>query len=145
MAVSPWFAVTFSIRRWALFVIGLTVTATMLIPCTSNLALLYLLRLVQGLCGGLAIPLLMTTALRALPPPIRLFGLAAYATTATFFPNLAAALAALWADGGDGRLGWPFAFYEAVPLAVVAAALVWWGMRARRCSSTGGGCSTGGD
>ena len=70
----------------------------------------------------------MTTALRALPPPIRLFGLAAYATTATFFPNLASALAALWAEAGDGPLGWQFAFYEAVPLAVVAASLVWWGM-----------------
>lgn len=128
MAVSPWFAVTFSIRRWALFVVALTVTSTVLIPCAGNLALLYGLRLVQGLCGGLAIPLLMTTALRALPPPIRLFGLAAYATTATFFPNLAASLAALWAEAGDGRLGWQFAFYEAVPLAVVAAALVWWGM-----------------
>ena len=128
MAISPWFAVTFSMRRWALFVIGLTVTSTLLIPCTTNLTLLYGLRMLQGLCGGLAIPLLMTTALRALPPPIRLFGLAAYATTATFFPNLAAALAALWAESGDGRLGWQFAFYEAVPLAVVAAALVWWGM-----------------
>ncbi len=128
MAISPWFAVTFSMRRWALFVIALTVTSTVLIPCTTNLTLLYGLRLVQGLCGGLAIPLLMTTALRALPPPIRLFGLAAYATTATFFPNLASALAALWAEAGDGRLGWQFAFYEAVPLAVIAASLVWWGM-----------------
>ncbi len=29
MAISPWFAVTFSMRRWALFVIGLTVASTL--------------------------------------------------------------------------------------------------------------------
>ena len=128
MAVSPWFAVTFSMRRWSLFVIALTAVSSVLITVTSNLAMLYVLRLVQGMCEGLTIPLLMTTALRALPPPIRLFGLAAYATTATFFPNLAATLAALWANGGDGSLGWQFGFYEAVPLSIIAASLVWWGM-----------------
>ena len=128
MALSPWFAVTFSMRRWSLFVIALTAVSTVLITVTSNLSMLYGLRLVQGMCEGLTIPLLMTTALRALPPPIRLYGLAAYATTATFFPNLAATLAALWAEGGDGSLGWQFGFYEAVPLGVVAASLVWWGM-----------------
>ena len=128
MATSPWFSVTFSMRRWALFVIGLTAASTILIPCTSVLAILYGLRVVQGMCGGLAIPLLMTTALRALPPAIRPYGLAAYATTATFFPNLATSIAALWQHGGDGRLGWQFGFYEAIPLAVLAASLVWWGM-----------------
>jgi MFS transporter, DHA2 family, multidrug resistance protein len=128
MATSPWFSVTFSMRRWALFVIALTAVSTILIPCTSTLAILYVLRGVQGLCGGLAIPLLMTVALRALPPAIRPFGLAAYSTTATFFPNLATSLAALWQEAGDGKLGWQFGFYEAVPLAILAACLVWWGM-----------------
>ena len=128
MAMSPWFAVTFSMRRWSLFVIALTAVSTVLITVTRDLAMLYGLRLVQGMCEGLTIPLLMTTALRALPPPIRLFGLAAYATTATFFPNLAATLAALWAQGGDGSLGWQFGFYEAVPLSITAASLVLWGM-----------------
>ncbi|WP_428392865.1 MFS transporter [Lichenicoccus sp.] len=127
MAVSPWFAVTLSLRRWSLFVIALTCVSTVFIPLTSNLTLLYGLRTVQGLCGGLTIPLLMTTALRALGPQIRLFGLAAYALTVTFFPNLSAAIAAFWVQNGAGP-GWPFAFYEAVPLAAIAAVLVWHGM-----------------
>ena len=128
MAVSPWFLVTFSLRRWALFVIGLTAVATMLIPFTSNLALLFGLRSVQGLCEGLTIPLLMTTALRALGPAIRLYGLAAYSLSATVFPSAATALAAFWMQTGDGVLGWHFAFWEAGPIAAFAASLVWWGM-----------------
>lgn len=128
MAVSPWFSVTLTLRRWLLFVITLTCVSTLLIPTTSNLTLLFGLRIVQGLCGGLTIPLLMSTALRALPPPIRLYGLAAYALTATFFPNLATAFAAVWMQGGDGSLGWQFAFYQAVPLGALAGLLVWYGM-----------------
>lgn len=44
----------------------------------------------QGLAEGLTIPLLMAIALKVLPPPIRLFGLAAYALTATFLQAIGA-------------------------------------------------------
>ncbi|MCQ8240742.1 MFS transporter [Rhizosaccharibacter radicis] len=128
MSCSPWFAITFGLRRWTLFVICFACVTTLLIPTTANLTLLYVLRVLQGLSGGLTIPLLMTTALRALPPPIRLYGLAAYALTATFFPNLSTLMAALWTEAGDGPLGWQFSFYEALPLATIAALLVWYGM-----------------
>jgi len=125
MSISPWFAVTLTLRRWSLFVIALTAASSVFVPLAPNLTILFGLRFLQGLCGGLTIPLLMTTALRALPPPIRLYGLAAYALTATFFPNLSAALAALWGGQGDSPLGWQFAFYEAAPLSLVAGVLVW--------------------
>ena len=128
MAISPWFAITLSLRRWTLGVIATTALSSVLIPTTHNLTLLYLLRGVQGLCGGFTIPLLMTTALRALPPAIRLYGLACYSLTATFFPNLALAVAALWMGTGDSPLGWQWAFVEAVPLGLIAASLVWYGM-----------------
>ncbi len=128
MSVSPWFLLTFSLRRWSLFVIVLTAASTVLIPLTSNLTLLYGLRVLQGLSEGLTIPLVFTTALRALGPAIRLYGLAVYALTATVFPSLAPALAALWEGTGDGVLGWPFAFWQAIPIAVLAFSLVWWAM-----------------
>ena len=88
MSMAPWLSVTFSLRRFALFAIALCFASSLLILTSSNLAMLYAFRLLQGLSGGLTIPLLMVTALRALPPPIRLYGLAAYALTATFFPAL---------------------------------------------------------
>ena len=127
MAISPWFALTLTLRRWSLFVIALTCASTVFIPLTTNLTLLYGLRTLQGLCNGLTIPLLMTTALRALGPQIRLYGLAAYALTVTFFPNLSTAIAAFWVQNGAGP-GWQFAFYEAAPLAAISSVLVWYGM-----------------
>jgi hypothetical protein len=69
---------------------------------------LFSLRLVQGLCNGLTVPLLMTTALRVLGPPVRLYGLACYALTATFVPNISDIVAALWTDCVD----WHFIFLQ---------------------------------
>ncbi len=128
MSISPWFLLTLSIRRWGLFVIALTCASTVAIPSTSNLTVLYGLRILQGMSEGLTIPLVFTIALRALGPPIRLYGLAAYSLTATVFPSLAFAFAALWAGAGDGVLGWQFAFWQAIPIDAVAAALLWYGM-----------------
>ena len=124
MSMAPWLSVTFSLRRFAFFAIGLCCASSLLILASSNLALLYSLRLLQGLSGGLTIPLLMVTALRALPPPTRLYGLAAYALTATFFPALSTGVAALWVDGLD----WRFVFLQVVPLCAMSSVLVWYGM-----------------
>jgi MFS transporter, DHA2 family, multidrug resistance protein len=66
----------------------------------------------------------MTTALRVLDAPIRLYGLAAYALSATFFPALGATVSALWTDS----VGVEFAFYQDIPLCALAALLVWFGM-----------------
>jgi DHA2 family multidrug resistance protein len=124
MALAPWFLVTFTARRFALFVIALGCLSSILIPLGPGIEGIYALRLLQGLAGGMTIPLLMTIALMVLSPPIRLYGLAVYALTATFTPNLAATLGALWTD----VVGWRFVFFEAIPLCSVAALLVWWGL-----------------
>lgn len=125
MGLAPWLAITFTLRRFMLFVIifgGLTALA---IPTTSSLPVLYTLQLLLGLSGGLTIPLLIMTAFRVLDPPIRLYGLAAYALTATCFPYLSESLAALWTSGP----GWQFVFIESVPFSVIAAGLVWYGIK----------------
>ena len=125
MAVSPWWAITVSLRRMTLFVTFLACVSTLCVPFSDNLAWIYGFRILQGLSVGLTIPLLMTTALRVLGPEIRLVGLACYALTATFSAPFAATLAALWVDVvGD----WRFVFLEAIPLCTAAAALLWWGM-----------------
>ena len=124
MAMAPFLLVTFSLRHFTLFVLLLNVTSSMLIPVSPDAAALYLLRILQGLSGGLTIPLLMTTALRVLDPPIRLYGLAVYALTATFTPALATSMAALWTD----QVGWRFVFLEALPLCTAAGLLAWFGL-----------------
>jgi MFS transporter, DHA2 family, multidrug resistance protein len=122
MAISPWMAMTFTLRRWTLFAIVLCCSSSVLIPFSPNIEAIYALRLLQGLAGGLIIPLLMTTALRVLTPNIRLYGLAVYALTATFTPALAATVAAFWTDAVD----WRFVFLQSVPLCALAGVLVWY-------------------
>ncbi len=124
MSIATFWAVTLSIRRFALFAIALSAASTLCIPATSDLALLYGLRFVEGLASGFTIPLLLTVALQVLPPPIKLYGLAAYALTATFGPNVSTALSALWTD----LVGWQFVFYEDLPLCTLAGLLVWHGV-----------------
>src|SRR6202035_3895924 len=122
MAVSPWLAVTVTLRRWTLFAIALCCSSSVLIPFSPNIEAIYALRLLQGLAGGLIIPLLMTTALRVLTPNIRLYGLAVYALTASFTPPLAATVAAFWTDVVD----WRFVFLQSIPLCSLAGVLVWY-------------------
>lgn len=125
MAFAPWNAVTFTLRRFTLFAIGLACVTTGLIPFAASLPELLTLRLIQGLSSGLTIPQLMTTALRVLAPQIHIYGLAVYALTVTFTPNISISLAALWVDVmGD----WRFVFLQAVPLDAIAAVLVWYGL-----------------
>src|SRR5258705_1586148 len=120
MAISPWLLMTFTLRRWTLFAIALCGASSVLIPFGPNIEAIYALRLLQGLAGGMIIPLLMTTALRILTPNIRLYGLAVYALTATFIPALASTVAALWAD----IVGWRFVFLQTIPLCSLARGLV---------------------
>jgi DHA2 family multidrug resistance protein len=122
MAISPWLAMTFTLRCWTLFAIALCGASSVLIPFSPNVEAIYALRLLQGLAGGMIIPLLMTTAFRVLTPNIRLYGLAIYALTATFTPALAATVTALWTDIVD----WRIVFLQAVPLCSLAGALVWY-------------------
>jgi MFS transporter, DHA2 family, multidrug resistance protein len=124
MAISPWALVTFSLRRWTIFSIILCGVSSALIPLSPNIAAIYTLRILQGLAGGLIIPLLMTTALRVLSNPyLRIYGLAVYALTASFTASMATALAALWTDIVD----WRFVFLQAIPLCTIAGTLVWFG------------------
>ncbi|WP_226504560.1 MFS transporter [Pseudomonas sp. MWU16-30317] len=124
MLLAPWFAVTLSLRRFAIVVTLLFVTFGMLCPFAPNVASLVTLRVLQGLAGGALPPLLMTVALRFLPWHIKLYGLSAYALTATFGPNLALPLAALWTEGADWRL----VFWEIVPAGLLGAALIAFGL-----------------
>jgi DHA2 family multidrug resistance protein len=122
MAISPWLLMTFTLRRWTIFAIALCGTSSVLIPFSPNIEAIYALRLLQGLAGGLIIPLLMTTAFRVLTPGIRLYGLAVYALTATFTPALAATVAAFWTDS----VNWRFVFFQTIPLCFLSGVLVWY-------------------
>src|SRR6202022_55871 len=122
LTISPTLMMIFTLRRWTLFAIALCGASSVPIPFSPNIEAIYALRLLQGLAGGLIIPLLMTTAFRILTPRIRLYGLAVYALTATFTPALASTVAALWTD----ILDWRFVFLQTIPLCSLAGVLVWY-------------------
>ncbi len=113
MMFAPWFAGTFTLRRFTIAAVCVFALLGLALPFARAEGLLLTLRALQGLAGGCLPPMLMTVALRFLPAGIKLYGLAAYALTATFAPNLGTPLAALWSDyvAGVGCSGkscrWP--------------------------------------
>lgn len=124
MLLSPWLAVTFSFRRYAITMTCTFTALGILTPFAPNYEALVALRVLQGLAGGALPPLLMTAALRFLPWNVKLYGLSAYALTATFGPNIATPLAALWTESGN----WRMVFWQVVPTGLVGAALIAYGL-----------------
>lgn len=125
MPFSAWFAITLSVRRLELAMLGACTLLAVIMPFIHDLNLLLALRFLQGVACGTMIPLLMMAALKFLPPSARLYGLALYAMTATFAPNLSVWLAGYWTDR---LLDWRWVYWQVVPLAAVAGWLVAWGL-----------------
>ncbi|WP_082339907.1 MFS transporter [Pseudomonas sp. Pf153] len=125
MPFSAWFAITLSVRRLELWMLAGCSLLALILPFIHMLELLLTLRFVQGIACGTTIPLLMMAALKFLPPPIRLYGLALYAMTATFAPNLSIWLAGYWTDGLQD---WRWVYWQIIPLATLAAGLIAWGL-----------------
>lgn len=125
MPFSAWFAVTFSFRRYHLAVVATFALLGILTPLAPSAGVLLALRCLQGLFGGLLIPVLMAAALRFFPLPLRLYGLALYAMTATFAPNVATWLSAAWTDSLHM---WQLLFWQTVPMALFSLWAVAWGI-----------------
>nr|WP_082784396.1 MFS transporter [Gluconobacter thailandicus] len=124
MAFAPWCSVTFSIRRLTIVMTGMVGVLGLAAPFMPNLGALLILRTLQGFACGCLPPMLMTVALRFLPPNIKIYGLGAYALTATFGPNLGVPLAGFWFE----YVGWQFLFWQIVPLCVISMICVAWGL-----------------
>lgn len=127
MPFATWFAITLSLRRFHTMMLGAVLVLAVVIPYVQSLPVLIALRAVQGVASGALIPLLMMAALRFLPPPIRLHGLALYSMTATFSPNLAIWLAGQWTDQW---FDWRWVYWHIIPIGLVGMAVVVWGMPA---------------
>ncbi|MES2116878.1 MAG: MFS transporter [Pseudomonadota bacterium] len=125
MPFATWLAITFSLRRFHLAMLSAALLLSAVLPFVRDLHLLLALRVLHGFFGGALIPLLMMSCLRFLPPPIRLHGLAVFALVATFSPNVALWLAALWVDRLED---WRLVYWHVIPLGLIAAALVAWGI-----------------
>lgn len=125
MPFATWLSITFSLRRFLLAMLAAALALSIVLPFVQDLNLLIGLRALQGVCSGALIPPLMMSALRFLPLSIRLHGLALYALTATFSPNVALWLAAL---SVDYLHDWRWIYWHVVPIGLCAMALVAYGI-----------------
>ncbi|TLX41593.1 MFS transporter [Xanthobacter autotrophicus] len=125
MPFATWFAITFSARRFHLVLVTVSSLIAMVLPFVVDLNLLLVLRTIQGISAGALIPLLMMMALRTLPPSIRLHGLALYAMTATFAPNVAIWIVGQWTDV---LVDWRWLYWQFIPVAIVSGCIVAWAL-----------------
>jgi DHA2 family multidrug resistance protein len=124
MVFAPWFAITLTLKRFAIGAVLAVMILGFLCPFAPDLPALYLLRFLQGIAGGCLPPMLIIVALRYLPPKIKLYGLAGYALTATFGPALGTPLAALWTE----YVSWRMAFWQMVPLGALTCVAIHQGL-----------------
>lgn len=125
MPFATWFAITYSMKRFLIAMLSLTMIFAAIIPFVENLHVLLSIRTLQGLSAGALIPVLMMAALKFLPASIRLHGLALYALTATFSPNVALWIAALCVDHMQD---WRWVYWHVIPVGFLSIALVFWGV-----------------
>jgi DHA2 family multidrug resistance protein len=125
MPFAAWLAITFSMRRFLLAMLLAALLLAASLPCVHDLPLLLLLRFVHGVAAGSLVPILMMAMLRFLPAPVRLHGLAFFAMTATFAPNISVWLAAL---SVQALSDWRWLYWQLVPCGLLAAAMVAWGI-----------------
>ena len=122
---ATWFAITFTVRRFHFMMVTTCAVIALLLPFIQDLHFLIFLRFLQGMSSGALIPILMMMALKSLPPHLRLHGLALYAMTATFAPNLASWLTGQWTDALSD---WRWIYWQIIPLCCLAALLVGYGL-----------------
>lgn len=125
MPFAAWFAITFSLRRFHIAMLAIAMSLALVLPFIRDLHSLLFLRTLHGLCAGSLVPLLMMAALRFLPAPIRLHGLALFAMTATLSPNVALWLATF---AVDQLKDWRWAYWHVIPPGLIAMVMVAWGI-----------------
>lgn len=122
---TPWFAITFTVRRFHFLMISICVVIAVLLPFVHDLHLLILLRFIQGMSSGALIPILIMLVMKTMPPHFRLYGLALYAMTATFAPNLASWLTGLWTDNLND---WRWVYWQVIPICILSGLLAGFGL-----------------
>jgi len=125
--LSGWLVARFGVvRTFMVAIIGFAVFS-MLCGVASSLTMLVVFRVFQGLCGGPLMPASQTLIMRVTPPHRVELAMGLWMMTTILAPIAGPILGGLLADG----IGWRWAFYINIPVAVICAAGAWWLFRAR--------------
>jgi DHA2 family multidrug resistance protein len=105
--LTGWLAQVFSTRWYLLVNAGLFLAASMLCGLAWSLPSMIVFRVLQGLTGGVLIPMAFNLILRTLPASKRPTGFALFGVTATFAPAIGPTIGGWLTE----HCGWPSIFY----------------------------------
>ena len=120
--ISGWLSEVFSPRRYLLVNAFLFLLFSLGCACAWNIESMIALRALQGLAGGILIPMAFTLTLQLLPASKRALGFAIFGMTATFAPAVGPTIGGWLTD----NYGWPSIFYlNLLPGALLIGAVAW--------------------
>jgi DHA2 family multidrug resistance protein len=125
--LSGWLVARFGVvRTFLVCIIGFAVFS-MLCGIASSMTMLVVFRVFQGLCGGPLMPASQTLIMRVTPPHRVELAMGLWMMTTILAPIAGPILGGILADG----IGWRWAFYINIPVAIFCAAGAWWLFRGR--------------
>lgn len=125
--LSGWLVTRFGVvRTFLVSIVGFAVFS-MLCGIASSLPMLVAFRVFQGLCGGPLMPASQTLIMRVTPPHRVELAMGLWMMTTILAPIAGPILGGILADG----IGWRWAFYINIPVAIFCALGAWWLFRAR--------------
>lgn len=120
--LTAWLATVFSPRRYLLVNTALFLVFSVACAWAWNLGSMIAFRALQGLTGGVLIPMAFTLVLKLLPVSQRMLGFAIFGMTATFAPAIGPTIGGWLTD----NYGWPAIFYlNLIPGTLMLGALAW--------------------
>ena len=130
MLIAPaavWMGTVFGPRRVLLAAAGAFAVISLLTPLSTGLPMLLAMQFVGGLATGVFVPLTLSFILLNTPPKYWAFGVAVYALNLELSLNISASLEGWYVD----HLTWRWIFWQNVPLALIMALCLYWGMTPR--------------
>jgi DHA2 family multidrug resistance protein len=125
--LTAWLTQAFSLKRYLLANSILFLFFSICCGQARSLELMIVFRILQGLSGGVLIPLSFSVILNYLPPSKHPVGMALFSITATFAP----AIGPLIGGWLTNTYGWPFIFYLNLIPCLLLIAAIWFTMDAQ--------------
>jgi MFS transporter, DHA2 family, multidrug resistance protein len=122
--LSGWLARVFSMRTYLLTNTVLFLALTAACALARNLGQMIVVRALQGLAGGVLIPLAFTIIMTKLPRSKHPMALAMYSIAVIFAPSIGPALGGYFSD----NFGWQSIFFLSVPPGLLMLAMLWYAL-----------------
>lgn len=122
--LTGWLCQVFSVRRY--LIVNAVLFLAFSVACASarNLEQMIILRAIQGLAGGVLIPISFTIIISLLPKPKQPIGLALFALSATFAPAIGPTIGGYLTE----NYGWQWIFYVNLAPGALMLGMLWYAL-----------------